>query len=133
MGILLVEGTTNNKNKIYDIAVFTLQYLFSNKDHLDDLEITIELVKDLHNKFKICGDILDLEDNQYHIRIDRNHDEMYITLIHELIHCWQYYYNIINKDINEYQNRPHEIQAYFLENLIYEKYLENKCIDIATN
>ena len=66
--------------------------------------------------------------------------ELYIrTLIHELIHVKQWvegtlhfehgnnmYYKDVFVDKTDYHNQPHEIEAFELESIIYQNYLEEQ-------
>lgn len=130
MGLLLVEGNSKFTNKIYEVSIFTLNYLFEDKKDLDQIEITITLVGNLYKNNNICGDVLNMEDNQYHIRLDKDHPELFYTLIHELVHCWQYYYSIVDDTLTRYNDRLYEQQAYYLENVIYEKLCETQSLTL---
>lgn len=127
MPFIIIEGNSILKNNLYNVAIFTLQHLFSNIP--EDLEITIVLYKNLYKKYNIFGDILNLEDNEYLIRIDSENEEIHYTLIHELVHCWQYCNNIVDDNKN-YHDRITEIEAYNLEKIIYEEYVrKNNTVD----
>lgn len=127
MGLLYIENTKSSilENKLYDVAIYTLRHLFSeNLENLDNINLKIELCNDLYIKDKIFGDVVELEEHRYYIRLDKYQSDIVVTLIHELVHCWQYYNKLIDRTSNiKYSERSWEKQAYELEKQIHENYI----------
>ena len=113
---------------------------FLNK-HLSEYEVgNLEVVHKGLKRDDSWGYCDPIEDG-YRIELQSGmRKELYIkTLLHELIHVKQWvegtlhfkhgnkmYYKDIFVDKTDYHNQPHEIEAFELESIIYQNYLEEQ-------
>ena len=119
---------TNKKLKrtIEDALWFAKSYLLPR--HKID-EIYIEPLK-----FGQCGDVYDLDDRSYYIRINRqlSVDDLIKTIFHEFVHIKQHIKKEFGGDIFAvdksskvaYEDSPYEIEAFKLERKMFDNYIE---------
>lgn len=146
------------------LLVFVADYACSRMSkRLDDLNIHIEIVKDLLSSEGIYGDAEAIDDykspKNFNIRLHysgvKSFGMMTSTLIHELVHVMQFAKRKLRYlgngdvavyeskrwylDFIEYENQPWEIEAYSLEDILFEdamnelpevcQYIHNKGCD----
>lgn len=72
----------------------------------------------------VYGDCMDEEDDEYTIRLNRHLSEetLIITLLHELVHVWQYTKGLVFDNESDYFDRWQEIEAHGLEGTLYDRY-----------
>ena len=98
--------------------------------------INIRAIRKLAKKQGVYGDCMDEGDREFTIRIDVSLplDQMITTILHEMVHVWQYVSNrMVYKWVHEvrfakevyswdmpYDDRPWEIEAHRLEKQLKE-------------
>ena len=125
---------TNKKLKrtIEDALWFAKSYLLPR--HKID-EIHIEPLKfDQYGLSNLNGDVYDLDDRSYYIRINRqlSVDELIKTIFHEFDHIKQLIKKEFGGDIFAvdrsskvaYEDRPYEKQAFKLERKMFDNYIK---------
>ena len=125
---------TNKKLKrtIEDALWFAKSYLLPR--HKID-EIHIEPLKfDQYGLSNLNGDVYDLDDRSYYIRINRqlSVDDLIKTIFHELVHIKQHIKKEFGGDVFAvdksskvaYEDRPYEIEAFKLERKMFDNYIE---------
>ena len=122
---------TNKKLKrtIEDALWFAKSYLLPR--HKID-EIHIEPLKfDKYGLSNLNGDVYDLDDRSYYIRINRqlSVDDLIKTIFHEFVHIKQHIKKefggdvfAISNDKVAYEDRPYEVEAFRLEKELLEEY-----------
>ena len=129
---MFIEFRNTNKKRqrtIEDALWFAKSYLLPR--HKID-EIHIEPLKfDQYGLSNLNGDVYDLDDRSYYIRINRqlSVDDLIKTIFHEFVHIKQHIKKEFGGDIfsisNEkvaYEDRPYEIEAFRLEQEMLEEY-----------
>ena len=125
---------TNKKLKrtIEDALWFAKSYLLPR--HKID-EIHIEPLKfDQYGLSNLNGDVYDLDDRSYYIRINRqlSVDDLIKTIFHEFVHIKQHIKKEFGGDVFAvdksskvaYEDRPYEIEAFKLERKMFDNYIE---------
>jgi hypothetical protein len=123
MGLILVESSRriskSRESEIYQAAIFFLNELFKNDpDLLDQTILNINLVNSLKNKEGVYGDVIEIDDNEFLIRIDDRDHELFMTLAHELAHVYQY----MSGTYKTMTARECELDAYAKEYELIERY-----------
>ncbi len=129
---MFIEFRNTNKKRqrtIEDALWFAKSYLLPR--HKID-EIHIEPLKfDQYGLSNLNGDVYDLDDRSYYIRINRqlSVDDLIKTIFHEFVHIKQHIKKEFGGDIfsisNDkvaYEDRPYEIEAFRLEKKLLEEY-----------
>ncbi len=100
--------------------------------------INIRAIRKLAEKQGVYGDCMDEGDREFTIRIDVSlpFDEMITTILHEMVHVWQYVSKRMVQNWSDeirftkqvysselpYDTRPWEIEAHRLEKQLKEKW-----------
>lgn len=128
-GLIFIESeyvlTKEKENELYDKTIFVLHELFKDCiSKLDNIQLTIELVKDLKIIENIYGDIINLDDDEFYIRLDDG-KELITTLCHELTHVYQYMHNLHNtQDSSKFEKYAYDKEIQLMKQLT-ENYYEN--------
>ena len=128
---MYIEFTKTNKKQqrtIEDALWFAKSYLLPR--HKID-EIHVESVKNWGDK---NGDVYDVDDRSYFIRVNKelSEQDLLTTIFHEFVHIKQFIRKefggdifAISNDEVAYEDRPYEIEAFIKEKEMLEKYNAN--------
>ena len=144
MDIVVVGGTKQQRALVEQAAAFYSNFLMGNAP---DLFVTIKLKRNLLNKECVKADCLfdDEEDDfkSFEIRIDSlmNMPGILRSLAHEMVHVSQYYSGkmkdrgisgvvwkgqAMSLTIAHYYDLPWEVEAYSMEEGLYERFVTRK-------
>lgn len=147
MRLRIFNGSENQIEIVNRAIEFSSNYLMS-KRLIKVLDISVHFIKNLHINESINGDCIWQDDNirprEFSIRIDQNiqEDDLYRTIFHEMVHVKQWAtsqkkdyirnsyltkFNKVTYDQREmnYSSKPWEIEAYQIEDEIFNKWSEN--------
>ncbi|MDC0308769.1 hypothetical protein OAL25_00745 [bacterium] len=124
------------KRAIKDAILFASNQLMSRIRK--PVYINIRAIRKLAEKQGVYGDCMDEGDREFTIRIDVSlpFDEMITTILHEMVHVWQYVSKRMVQNWSDeirftkqvysselpYDTRPWEIEAHRLEKQLKEKW-----------
>mgnify|MGYP003326148886 CR=1 FL=1 len=144
MDIIVVGGTKQQRALVEQAAAFYSNFLIGS---VSDLFITIKLKRNLLNKEDVKADcLLDEDEDDYksfEIRIDSlmNMPGVLRSLAHEMVHVSQYYSGkmkdrgisgvvwkgqAMSLTIAHYYDLPWEVEAYSMEEGLYERFVTRK-------
>jgi hypothetical protein len=142
--IIVVGGTKQQRALVEQAAAFYSNFLIGS---VSDLFITIKLKRNLLNKEDVKADcLLDEDEDDYksfEIRIDSlmNMPGVLRSLAHEMVHVSQYYSGkmkdrgisgvvwkgqAMSLTIAHYYDLPWEVEAYSMEEGLYERFVTRK-------
>lgn len=114
---------------VEDVTYFCIKELLP---RFSTLDITIELSSDMRSS--LFGAVVALDRREFEMELSDklSDDDLISTICHEMVHVKQYARNEIPlvggvnyRTYEEYQNQPHEIEAFALEKILAKKFKIN--------
>ena len=128
-----VEGVQSDwaKELIENVVQYAKDQLMPN---IRKLYIDVDVIDNFYNDEGIKGEVITEDDRHFTIAIEPDQDieEFITTLLHEMVHVKQY----VKKELKDsywkgehfdgpYTDAPWEIEAYELEQILFEGYSKN--------
>jgi len=139
-------GRKSQRNKISDAIVFAA-YELCHWRMADNLEINVELKKIHGTPVGFCMWADDnIKPREFDIELDKTQsdEELLVTVMHEMVHASQYANGRLRErfvprhrvdwmdgnkvyDNTKYKDLPWEQEAYQLQEVLYENFIERRC------
>lgn len=133
-----ISGSGKNRRKLAaKVCSFVKSQIFPKTQRVF---LNVELIQNLSGKEGVLGDCLDEDDREFTVRVDSLQDDTAFikTLCHELVHVKQYAKNELRQSRSDrmsfkgkpfstdtdYMKRPHEKEAYELEDVLASQFLQ---------
>lgn len=119
----IVGGTKKKRDIVFDAAWFAFDYLMPRAKKPVEIQIKLTTLKDVE------GLQMETDDREFEIEVQRTltGDDLLTCVFHEMVHVVQDLRGTKTIEMEElpYWERPFEIEAYEMQEIILKKYQKN--------